>query len=460
MAQLDSQLTAMIVREVRAALAQGSGVAPAASPARIHPPIGTCTGDYSKFPEMRGRPAIGPVSSAPGNARSAAPVSAATPAPADVETLAGVITAGRLANIRGSVRVAANAIITPLARDFMQEKGITIVIDAPASAPGATAQARGNAAPGAAPSAGANPSTKFSNGGFNMNGMNGMANIYQLKKEMCEIGYRIWLKGFCAGNEGNHSVRIGDDRVLCTPTGVSKGFLTPDQVTLVDMDGKQIDTDNKMKRTSEVLLHLQIYKHRPDVRSVVHSHPPHATAFAMAGIPVPEGIHPEAEVFLGKVPTAQYTTPSYKELGESVVALVNKETNSVLLGNHGAVCFDTTLIGAYYKLEILDAYCRILLLTRNLGQVQQLSQDEMIDLLKVKQKFGMPDQRLACAEKGCIGTENQPFLASFDVQPATACACDSQGHVEKGAAAPQTGSADFETLVRQVTDQIMAGLNK
>ena len=109
-----------------------------------------------------------------------------------------------------------------------------------------------------------------------------MQNLFHARQEMCDVGHRIWMRGYCAGNEGNHSVRIGEDRVLCTPTGVSKGFLTPDQITVVDMDGNQIDKQNKMKRTSEVLLHLQIYKARADVKAVVHSHPPHATAFAMA----------------------------------------------------------------------------------------------------------------------------------------------------------------------------------
>ena len=118
--------------------------------------------------------------------------------------------------------------------------------------------------------------------------------IFQIKKEICEIGKRIWQKGFCAGNEGNHSVRISEDRVLCTPTGLSKGFLTPDMLCIVDMDGKQVDTNNKYKRTSEVLVHLAIYKQRDDINAVIHSHPPHATTFAIAGIPLPEGIHPEA----------------------------------------------------------------------------------------------------------------------------------------------------------------------
>ncbi len=283
-----------------------------------------------------------------------------------------------------------------------------------------------------------------------------MQNQFQVRQEMCDVGHRIWMRAYCAGNEGNHSVRISADRVLCTPTGVSKGFLTPDQITVVDMDGNQVDKQNKMKRTSEVLLHLQIYKAREDVKAVVHSHPPHATAFAMANIPIPEGIHPEAEVFLGKVPMAKYTTPSYKELGESVVALITKDTNTVMLGNHGSVCFDTTLMSAYYKLEILDAYCRILLLTRQLGKINQLTQEEMVELLKVKEKFGLPDQRLACAPTGCIGADNQPFLASFDGRTQSVCACQEDGHIESTGA---TITEDqLEEMVQQMTDQIMAGL--
>ena len=133
--------------------------------------------------------------------------------------------------------------------------------------------------------------------------------LFAIKQEMCDIGHRIWQKSFCAGNEGNLSTRISEDRVLSSPTGVSKGFLKPEMITMVDLDGKQIDTENPHKRTSEILLHLQIYKKRSDIRAVIHSHPPHATAFACAGIPVPESIHPEAEFFLGKIRTVPYITP-------------------------------------------------------------------------------------------------------------------------------------------------------
>jgi len=302
--------------------------------------------------------------------------------------------------------------------------------------------------------------------------------VYQIKKEMCDIGYRIWLKGFCAGNEGNHSVRISEDRVLCTPTGLSKGFLTPEDMCLVDMDGKQVEANLKgRKRTSEVLVHLAIYKKRPDVKAVIHSHPPHATTFAIAQIPLPEGLHPEAEVFLGKVRTAPYALPSTQALPDSITPLIGPETNTVLMGNHGSVSFSNTLIDTYYKLEILDAYCRILLLCKNLGKANVFTSDEMVDLLKVKQKFGFKDSRLACAPEGCIGEDNQPFFATYDHTASASCDChggevehatqaERQEEVLNAPSATSRGASSggndpaFESLVQTITSQIMASMGR
>ncbi|MEX0654199.1 MAG: class II aldolase/adducin family protein [Phycisphaeraceae bacterium] len=286
-------------------------------------------------------------------------------------------------------------------------------------------------------------------------------NLNDLKEQMCEIGRRIWLRGFCAGNEGNHSVRIDDDRYLCTPTGISKGFLTPDDIVVVNGKGEQIeDNKNGRKRTSEVLVHLAIYRQRPDIQAVIHSHPPHAVAFCIAGMPLPEGIHPEAEVFLGKVPVAPYATPGTQELPDSILPLIGPETNTILMGNHGSVNFADTLTTAYYRLEILDNYCKQLLLARQLGNVNVLNTQQMTDLLKVKEKFGFPDARIACAAEGCVGSQNQAFLTPFDVRPAGA-ACNCDGGAVKHQAALQQGNAPatdeaFEQMVQMITDQILA----
>ena len=283
---------------------------------------------------------------------------------------------------------------------------------------------------------------------------------WELKKQMCDVGYRIWLRGYCAGNEGNHSARIGPDRVLCTPTGISKGFLKPDDICVVDMDGNQVESNARgRRRTSEILVHLAIYKKRPDVEAVVHSHPPHATAFAIAQVPIPEGIHPEAEVFLGRVPIARYATPSTSALPDSIMPLIGSETTTVLMGNHGTVSFSGEgIIDAYYKVEILDAYCRILLLATQLGRVNTLSQAEMGQLLKVKKKFGLADDRSLCVEDGCVGQDNEPYFSSMDVRPVSAqCSCPS-GQVKTSIGEripPNSEDPEFERLVQTITDQII-----
>src|SRR3569833_2282230 len=232
-------------------------------------------------------------------------------------------------------------------------------------------------------------------------GNNGAPRIseFKLKEQMCDVGRRIWLKGFCAGNEGNHSYRIGPDRYLCTPTGISKGNLKPDDLCVVDGEGKQIS--GKRKRTSEILMHLAIYKARPDVKAVVHSHPPHATAFAIAGVELPTCIHPEAEVFLGVVRTAKYVTPGATRLGESLLPYV-KDSNTILLQNHGSVTFSTDLEDAYYKLEIVDAYARILLLAKQVSSIRPLDDKEMKELLDLKVRFGLDEPRLKKGGDGLV----------------------------------------------------------
>ncbi|HEX4056013.1 MAG TPA: class II aldolase/adducin family protein [Tepidisphaeraceae bacterium] len=290
---------------------------------------------------------------------------------------------------------------------------------------------------------------------------------WKLKELMCDIGRRIWLKGFCAGNEGNHSYRLSEDRILCTPTGISKSQLKPDDMCVVDLEGKQIS--GKHGRTSEILLHLFIYKNRPDVRAVIHSHPPHATAFAIAGLELPTCIHPEAEVFLGRVPMAKYVTPGDTRLGETLAPFV-KDSNTVLLGNHGTVSFDKDLESAYYKLEIVDAYARILLLAKQLGYVQTLTNDEMKELLALKARFGLSDVRvkpdgnvqgLSCASDfltrvgGEVATKGRMCVAGGMAPVRT----QQPSAVEKAVAelVPENyHEQDIEQLVQVITDQIMA----
>jgi len=301
---------------------------------------------------------------------------------------------------------------------------------------------------------------------------------FKLREQMCDVGRRIWLKGFCAGNEGNHSYRLDKDRILCTPSLISKGNLKPDDMCIVDYDGKQLA--GKRKRTSEILLHLAIYKERPDVKAVIHSHPPHATAFAIADIELPTCIHPEAEVFLGPVKTAKYVTPGDTRLGESIKPFI-KESNTILLGNHGVVCYGPDLEDAYYKLEIVDAYSRILLLTKQLGSVKPLDPNDMKELLALKSKFGMYDPRTApdakpesmvCAGADFIsrvraevggkgrmatpsgGTTRVP--SQSELRPMSAIQASPMEQAIHSMIPQNYSEQDVEQLVQTITDQIMA----
>ena len=300
----------------------------------------------------------------------------------------------------------------------------------------------------------------------NGNGSNGTANgrvsEWKIKEQMCDIGRRIWLKGFCAGNEGNHSYRIGENRILCTPTGISKGNLKPDDICMVDMEGKQCG--GSRSRTSEILMHLAIYKARPDVKAVVHSHPPHATAFAVAGVELPTCIHPEAEVFLGAVKTAKYVTPGDKRLGESLLPYV-KDSNTILLQNHGTVTFDKDLEGAYYKLEIVDAYARILLLAKQIGSIRPLDAGEMKELLELKQRFGLDEPRL---KEGANISCSSDFISRVRMQVGERGRMATDGGTApvpqlspmeqaiQSLAPSNYSEQDVETLVQTITDQIMA----
>lgn len=212
-----------------------------------------------------------------------------------------------------------------------------------------------------------------------------MVNEFKIKQEMCEIGRKIYAKGFAAANDGNISYRVDDNHVFCSPTLISKGEMKPDDICTVDMTGKQIA--GRKKRTSEVLLHLDIYKACADVRAVVHCHPPHATAFGLARVDIPTGILPEAEIFLGVVPRADYETPGTAAFARSVRPFIGK-ANTVVLSNHGTVSWAGSLERAFWQTETLDSYCRILLLTRQLGNIERLSEPAVRELLKVKAKLG------------------------------------------------------------------------
>jgi L-fuculose-phosphate aldolase len=280
-------------------------------------------------------------------------------------------------------------------------------------------------------------------------------NEYKIKEQICEIGRRVYQRGFAAANDGNISFRLNDREIMCSPTMVSKGFMKCEDICKVDYEGKQLA--GKRKRSSEILLHLAVYKNRPDVNAVVHCHPPHATAFAVAGEPIPHCVLPEVEVFLGEVPTAIYETPGTQKFADTIVPHL-KSSNTIILSNHGTVTFGPDLEKAYWNSEIIDAYCRILILAKQVGNVRYFTQQQTGELLNLKKKLGYDDIRFHRGDN-CDLCGNDTFGRGYAEPAEQACKCHSPG----GAAAVGGNSqaADRENLddlVRVITDQVVASL--
>jgi len=216
---------------------------------------------------------------------------------------------------------------------------------------------------------------------------------WQAREAVVEIGRRLWQRGYVAANDGNISVRLEDDRLLATPTGVSKGFMEPGMLILCDLEGRVIQGEHKP--SSELKMHLLAYRMRPDVGAVVHAHPPVATAFSTAGVPLDKCVLPESVLTLGAIPIAPYATPSTDEIPESLEPFVLR-CDAVLLANHGAVTWAGDLTTAYYRMETLEHTATI---TRNamlLGNVNLLGADDVQKLQQVRQQMGIPGQALAC----------------------------------------------------------------
>jgi L-fuculose-phosphate aldolase len=226
-----------------------------------------------------------------------------------------------------------------------------------------------------------------------------MRDVQELKEAICDVGRRIYQRGFAAANDGNITARLNENEILCTPTMCCKGFLTPGDICLVDLAGNQLA--GRKRRSSEVLLHLEIMRARPDVQSVVHCHPPHATAFAITREPIPQAVLPEVELFLGEVPIAPYATPGTKKFAESVLPFV-ANSNVILLANHGTVSYGESVERAYWWTEILDSYCRVLILSRQLGPIHHFSRDETQELIELKKQWGFTDPRHAADFHGDI----------------------------------------------------------
>lgn len=207
-----------------------------------------------------------------------------------------------------------------------------------------------------------------------------------LRKSIIETGKRIYARGYVASNDGNISARIDEKRVMITPTGVSKGFMEPDDLIIVDMEGKVLS--GSRRKTSESDMHLSIYRDRPDVNSVCHTHPPYATGFAVAGIALDQMALPEVIITLGSVPVVEYGTTGTEDLYGRISAYI-KTYDAFLLANHGALTVGSSVLDAYHKMETIEHAAKIQFIARQLGRVNTLPREEVDKLIASRPKYGV-----------------------------------------------------------------------
>ncbi len=210
--------------------------------------------------------------------------------------------------------------------------------------------------------------------------------VARLRTAICEIGKLAYAKGFIVAADGNISARMSDGTVLITPAGAMKGFLVPEQIAHVDMQGKVLD--NGPRCSTETGIHLVSYVERPDVKAVLHCHPPHAVAMSIAGIDMQIPVIPEIIVTIGGIPTAPFGTPGTPELPESIRAIV-RCSDTVVMKNHGSVTLGSNLLDAFKKLDMLEHTAKILWLANCVGKVEPLPPEAVAKLLGTRKALGV-----------------------------------------------------------------------
>ncbi len=251
-----------------------------------------------------------------------------------------------------------------------------------------------------------------------------MKSPFEIKKEICEVGHKLYALGFVAANDGNISVKLNDREYYCTPTGVSKGSLTPDMIIKVDQDGNKLE--GKLNPSSEIKMHMRVYRDRPDVTAVVHAHPPIATAFTVADIPLDQYILPEAVLTIGEVPTCDYGTPSTMEIPDSLAPYIQNH-DAFLLRNHGALTVGCNLQKAHFVMEEVEFNARICKYAMELGAVHEIPNDQLKKLMELRKRMNIPGRH--------------PGIEIEEEKPACNC-------------------MDTEALVTEITKRVLAALGK
>jgi len=337
---------------------------------------------------------------------------------------------------------AEGAILTPSAKEALQTNRVSTRRSGSAGA----SSAGGSGAYGSGPATGGVPPSDP-----RIAALFDSPEARAVKEEICAVGKKLWMRSYVDGNGGNISYRIGPNEIICTPTLCSKYDLTPDQLCMVDLTGKQLA--GSRPRTSEILLHLEIYKEVPEAKACVHCHPPHATAYAISGKVPPTCIIPEYEVFIGKVAFSPYETPGSPEFARTVVPFV-KTHNSVLLANHGIICWGDTVTHAEWYAEVLDTYCWTLMNAAMIGGPTFISDEKAADLLAIKKKLGLPDPRHEMQECQLCDLPDGPN--SIAITPPQYLGVNAAA----SSSAPSLSKGDMERLVQDVTDKVLAALSK
>ena len=227
----------------------------------------------------------------------------------------------------------------------------------------------------------------------------------QVRSDIVEVGHRLHERAYVASNDGNISVRLSEDRLLTTPKSVSKGFMTPDMIVATDLKGRKVSGERDP--SSELLMHIAVYESRPDVKAVVHAHPPTSTGFAVAGIALDRAVLAEVVTTLGSIPIADYGTPSTPELADAVRKYI-KAHDGLLLANHGALTVAPELFTAYYKMETIEHFARISLVARLLGGERMLSREEVMRLQDLREMYGISSPAPICTDGTEQGSESSP----------------------------------------------------
>ncbi|MFZ0960122.1 MAG: class II aldolase/adducin family protein [Terriglobia bacterium] len=340
--------------------------------------------------------------------------------------------------------LAEGVVLTPTARDVIRRAGMTIVGNHASSAAARPAPENPPSRPAqvAPPSSSPTPAKSTHADEALLNSPEATV----IKQEMIRVGRKLWDRQYVDGNGGNITYRIAPGRVICTPTLLSKADLTLEDFCLVDLEGNQMA--GKGKRTSEVYLHLQVYQTVPEARAAVHAHPPHATAYAISGRVPPRCVIPEQDVFVGSVAISPYETPGTRDFAKTIIPFV-KDHNTILLANHGLICWADTVTHAEWYVEVVDTYCRTLMLAAQLGAgITRIPPNKQAVLLEIKKRLGLPDAKFGLEE--CQLCDQPETPGGITVCPTT-CPQNCPG----GCGAR---TQDVEALVKTISDEVMAAL--